>query len=85
MQILLPAADFEFLKRVRDLGITGKTQAEIAAEMSMSLTTLRYRLEGLGFKFQTTNDVWTTLSKRPLNELIESGEIAPAHSELVAA
>lgn len=51
MSIKLTAEDAEFLVRVNELGVLGRTQDEIAEALSIPTSTLRYRIRDLGFEW----------------------------------
>lgn len=78
MPVEIAKSDLEFLKRVCALGLAGSTQDEIADELGMSRTNLRYRLSSLGFEFEPVNDLRATLSKRRFSDLIARGELQAA-------
>lgn len=83
MAVILASDDLDFLRQVRDLGLSGKTQTEIAEALGFTLGSLRFRLSRLGFELMPANDVRAILTKRSLGEMLESGEIQPGSAEPV--
>lgn len=77
MPTVLLDADMEFLRQVRDLAGQGLNQLEIARSLGLSLTTLRSRLERIGFTLRPYTDVRTTLTGESFTDLVETGELVP--------
>jgi hypothetical protein len=84
MPVAIPASDLEFLQTVRQLGLSGKTQAEVAATLGLSPNGLRYRLQGLGFEMMPANDVRAILTGHLLSEMLEQGELVEAEDRQLA-
>jgi hypothetical protein len=75
MAIPLAPADIEFLQTVRDLGLSGKSQPELAAALGVSLSTLRARLGRLGFELVPSNDIRASLERISFSEMLASGRL----------
>lgn len=63
------------LRSVQDLCERGRLQAEIAGDLGVSLSTLKYRLGRMGFQLSMGSVLVAAMTNETLTELVARGEI----------
>lgn len=85
MHVAIPAEEFEFARRVDELGAEGLSQDEIATQVGLTKNQIRHRLQKSFCEWGAETRVRYAPAKRRLADLVETGEIVAGDREQVPA